>query len=155
MEVFAFHEELVAQHDWSSRSFSDIRADDVAREVNAAPAEGRSWPTPHAQLNGHIRSGGWGENLIGEGTLDADCAKISRFKHVNDTFGERLLLYRCQTDFLAVAAHKALLYYAFTGLGPDTGSAIRRAMVQQIELPNSTELITRTPSPDTAFWMEG
>ena len=31
MEVFAFHEELVAQHERFSRTFSDIRADDVAR----------------------------------------------------------------------------------------------------------------------------
>ena len=37
MEVFAFHEELVAQHERFSRNFSDIRADDVVREVNAAP----------------------------------------------------------------------------------------------------------------------
>ena len=31
MEAFALHKELVAQHDRSSRSFPDIRADEVAR----------------------------------------------------------------------------------------------------------------------------
>ena len=36
MEAFAFHEELVARHDQSSRSFSDIRADDVARDVTVS-----------------------------------------------------------------------------------------------------------------------
>lgn len=40
MVVFAFHEDLVAQYERSSRSYSEIRADDVAREVNAMPAEG-------------------------------------------------------------------------------------------------------------------
>ena len=155
MGVFAFLEELVAQHERSSRSFPNIRADDVAREVNAAPAGGRSRPAPHVRLNRHFRPGGWGDNLIGEGTLDAECAKIFRFKHVNDTFDERLLLYWRQTDVVAVAAHKVLLYCAVTGLGLDTDSAARRAQDQQIELLNGTELIARTPSPDSASRVEG
>lgn len=155
MEVFAFREELVAQHERSSRNFPNIRADDVAREINAALAGGRSRPAPHVRLNRHFRPGGWGDNLIGEGTLDAECAKIFRIKYVNDTFGKRLLLYRRQTDAIAVTAHKALLYYAVTGLGLDTDSAARRAQDQQIQLPNGTELIARTPSPDSASRVEG
>ncbi len=155
MEVFAFREELVAKHERSSRSFPAIQADDVAREVSAAPAGGRSRPAPHVRLNRHFGPGGWGDNLIGEGTLDAECAKIFRFKHVNDTFGARLLRYRRQTDAVAVAAHKALLYYAVTGLGLDTASAARRAQDQRIELPNPAEPIARTPSTGSASRMEG
>lgn len=153
MEVFAFREELVAEHERSSRSFPAIQADDVAREVSAAPAGGRSRPAPHVRLNRHFRPGGWGNNLIGEGTLDAECAKIFRFKHVNDAFGARLLRYRRQTD--AVAEHRALLSYAVTGLGLDTASAARRAQDQRIELPNPAELIARKPSTDSASRMEG
>lgn len=155
MEVFAFREERVAEHERSSRSFPNIRADDVAREVDAAPAGGRSRPAPHVRLNRHFRPGGWGDNLIGVGTLDAECAKIFRFKHVNDTFGERLLRYRRQTDADAVAAHKAMLYYAVTEPGLDTASAARRARDQRIELPHPAELIARTPSTDSASRMEG
>lgn len=152
MEVFASGEERVAERERSSRSFPDIQADDVAREVNAAPAGGRSRPAPHVRLNRHFRPGGWGDNLIGEGTLDAGCANIFRIQHVNDAFGERLLRYRRQTD--AVAAHEALLYYTFTGLGLDTASAARRAQDRQIELPNPADLIARTPSADSASRME-
>ena len=36
MEVFAFHEELVAECERSSRSFGNIRTDDVSREADAA-----------------------------------------------------------------------------------------------------------------------
>ena len=36
MEVFALHEELVAECEWPSRSFGDIRTDDVSREADAA-----------------------------------------------------------------------------------------------------------------------
>ena len=75
MEVFAFHEELVAEYGRSSRSFPNIRANDVAREVDAAPAGGRFWPAPQNQLNSHFRPGGWADNFIGDGTLDAECAK--------------------------------------------------------------------------------
>jgi len=106
-------------------------------------------------LNRHLRSSGWGDNIIGEEAFDVDYAKIFRFKHVNDAFGELLLLYQYRTDTFAVAAHRTLLYYALTELGLDTDSAIRRARDQQIELPNSTELIARMSSPDSASQMEG
>ena len=155
MEVFAFHEELVAEYERFSRSFTDMRADDVSREVDAALAGGRYWPASHVQLNPHSKPGGWADDLVGDGTLAAECAKIFRFKHANDTFGERLLLYRHQTDAFAIAAHKALLYYALKGLGLDTDPAARRAQDQQIVLPNAAKLIARTPAPDSALRVEG
>ena len=54
-----------------------------------------------------------------------------------------------------IPVRKALLYYALKRLGLDTDPAARRAQDQQIVLLNATELIARTPAPDSASRMEG
>ncbi len=41
MDVFAFREELVAEYERFSRSFTRIRAEDVRQEIDAAYASGR------------------------------------------------------------------------------------------------------------------
>ena len=54
MDVFAFREELVAEYERFSRSFTDIRAEDVSCEVDAAYAGGWFWPDPLIQLNPNV-----------------------------------------------------------------------------------------------------
>ena len=49
MDVFAFREELVAEYERFSRSFTKIRADDVSCEVHAAYAGCRFSPDPSIQ----------------------------------------------------------------------------------------------------------
>ena len=56
MDVFAFREELVAAYERFSRSFTKIRAEDIAREVDAAYAGQRFLPAPLVQLNGNFSS---------------------------------------------------------------------------------------------------
>ena len=115
MEEFAFHEEIVAEYGRFSCGFTNIRASDVSREVDAALVGGSFRSEPHVQLSPHFKARGWGEDLAGDGTLGTECAKILPFKHGNDTSGERLLLYRHQTDAFAIAVQKALLDYALKG----------------------------------------
>ncbi len=116
MDVFAFRDELVAEYEKFSRSFTKIRADDIYRNVNAAYAEGHFWPAPLIQLNPNFEPGAWIDDLVDDGTLDAECAKIFRLKNVNDAFGERLLLHRHQTDAIAIARREES-YVLTTGTG--------------------------------------
>ena len=57
MDVFAFSEELVAEYERFSRSFTKIRAEDVSCEVHAAYAGCRFWPDPSIQLNPSFEPG--------------------------------------------------------------------------------------------------
>ncbi len=46
MDVFAFRDELVADYERFSRSFTTIRSDDIRQTVDGAYAGGRFWPAP-------------------------------------------------------------------------------------------------------------
>ena len=64
MDVFAFREELVAEYERFSRSFTNIRTEDVSREVDAAYAGGRFWPTPLIQLNPNFEPGAYVDDVL-------------------------------------------------------------------------------------------
>ncbi len=80
MDVFAFREELVAEYKRFSRSFTRIRAEDISRQVEAAYAAGHFWPPPIIQLNPNFEPGGYIDDLVANGTLDAECEKVFRLK---------------------------------------------------------------------------
>ena len=54
MDVFGFREELVAEYERFSRILTNIRAEDVSCEVDAAYAGGRFWPPPLIQLESEL-----------------------------------------------------------------------------------------------------
>ena len=116
MDVFAFRDELVAEYERFSRSFTRIRAEDISREVDAAYAASRFWPPPLIQLNPSFEPGGHIDDLVSDGTLDAECAKIFRLKNRNDTFGKCLLLHRHQADAIDIAK-RGESYVLTTGTG--------------------------------------
>ncbi len=116
MDVFAFRNELVAEYSRFSRSFTHIRAEDISDAVDAADKESRFWPAPLIQLNPNFKPGKWVDELVADGTLDRECAKVFRLKHAGDTFGERLRLHRHQTDAIAIAK-RGKSYVLTTGTG--------------------------------------
>ena len=116
MDVFAFRDELVAEYSRFSRSFTRIRAEDISRAVDEAYAAGRFWPAPLIQLNPSFEPGGWIEDLVSDGTLDAKCAKIFRLKNKDDAVGKRLRLHRHQTDAIGIARRRES-YVLTTGTG--------------------------------------
>ncbi len=67
---------------------------------------GRFWPAPLIQLNHNFEPGGYIDDLVADGALDAECAKIFRLKRPTDTSGERLLLHRHQADAIEIAHHR-------------------------------------------------
>ena len=116
MDVFAFREELVAEYGQFTRSFAKIRAKDISREVDAAYVAGHFWPAPLIQLNPNFEPGGYVDDLVADGTLDTECAKVFRLKRGDNTFGERLLLHRHQTDAIEIAG-RVKSYVLTTGTG--------------------------------------
>ncbi len=116
MDVFAFRNELIAEYARFSRSFTRIRAEDISREVDAAYETGRFWPAPLIQLNPNFKPGGYIDDLVADGVLDEECAKIFRLKHPADTFDKRLRLHRHQTDAIEIA-QRGESYVLTTGTG--------------------------------------
>jgi len=116
MDVFAFRDELIAEYARFSRSFTRIRAEDISQEVDAAYQAGRFWPAPLIQLNPNFEPGGYVDDLVADGVLDEECAKIFRLKHPADTFGKRLRLHRHQTDAIDIA-RRGKSYALTTGTG--------------------------------------
>ena len=70
MDVFAFREELVAEYERFSRSFTRIRAEDISRQVDEAYASGHFWPAPLVQLNPNFEPGGYVDEFVAEGALN-------------------------------------------------------------------------------------
>ena len=87
MDVFAFRNELVADYERFSRSFTTIRADDIRQTIDATYTGGRFWPAPMIQINPNFVAGGYIDELVSDGQLDERCAKIFRLKNADDTSG--------------------------------------------------------------------
>ena len=116
MDVFAFRDELVSDYERFSRSFTTIRAEDIREAVDRAYAGGRFWPAPLIQLNPNFVAGGYIDDLVSDGTLDEECAKIFRIKNAGDTFGKRLRLHRHQAEAIDIARRRQS-YVLTTGTG--------------------------------------
>ena len=116
MDVFAFRDELIAEYARFSRSFTRIRAEDISQKVDAAYEAGRFWPAPLIQLNPNFEPGGYVDDLVADGVLDEECAKIFRLKDPTDKFGKRLRLHRHQTDAIDIAK-RGESYVLTTGTG--------------------------------------
>lgn len=116
MDVFAFRDELVSEYERFSRSFTKIRADDIRQAVDAAYAGGRFWPAPLIQLNPNYVSGASVDDLVSNGTLDPESAKIFRIKKPSDPFGKRLVLHQHQYEAIEIARRRES-YVLTTGTG--------------------------------------
>ncbi len=114
--MFAFRDDLVAEYERFSRSFTRIRADDVARVVHEAFSGGRFCPAPIVQLNPNFEPGGWIDELVADGTLHPECREIFRLKSRDDERSAPLQLHRHQTDAIAIAKRNES-YVLTTGTG--------------------------------------
>ena len=116
MNVFTFRNELVAEYERFSRSFTIIRAPDIYQVVDKAYQDGRFWPSPLIQLNPNFVPGGRIDDLVSSGTLDPECAKIFRIKEPTDTFGRPLVLHQHQSEAIDIA-RRGENYVLTTGTG--------------------------------------
>ena len=116
MDVFAFREELVSEYERFSRSFTNIRAEDILQNVDKAYAGGRFWPSPLIQLNPNFVPGGSIDDLVSKGTLEEECAKVFRIRNPTNTFAKQLVLYQHQAEAIDIARRDES-YVLTTGTG--------------------------------------
>lgn len=116
MDVFAFRDRLIGDYERFSRSFTQIRAEDIRDAVESAYRGGRFWPAPLIQINPNFVPGGTIDELVEAGHLDAECARIFRIKSPEDAFGKPMVLHRHQRDAIDVA-RRGESYVLTTGTG--------------------------------------
>jgi Lhr-like helicase len=78
MKAFDFDHNLIDSYARFSRSFSTIRAEDIATEVTRQYDDGRFWPDALLSLNPRFLSGPTVDDLVASGDLDEATARIFR-----------------------------------------------------------------------------
>lgn len=78
MKAFEFDHNLTESYARFSRSFSTIRAEDIATEVTRQYDDGRFWPDALLSLNPRFLSGPTVDDLVASGDLDEATARIFR-----------------------------------------------------------------------------
>src|SRR5437667_7376224 len=78
MDVFDLRNRLVADYQSYTRSFIKIRDARVAEHVDRALGAGAFWPEPLLQLNPTFLPGGTIDDLVEQGILHRECARIFR-----------------------------------------------------------------------------
>lgn len=78
MKAFEFDQNLIDSYARFSRSFSTIRAPDIAAEVTRQYDVGRFWPDALLSLNPRFLSGPTVDDLVASGDLDEATARIFR-----------------------------------------------------------------------------
>lgn len=112
MDVFDLDQTLVEDYTRFSRSFTQIRAQDIASQVNAIYATRRFWPEPLISLNPHFERDASIDALVADRSLHTDTGKVFR---VN---GQPITLYRHQLQSIAKAgARQSFVVTTGTGSG--------------------------------------
>ncbi len=119
MDVFDFRNRLVADYARYTHSFIKIADQRIREFVDKALEDGTLWPEPLLQLNPTFLSGGTIDELVAEGTLHPECAKIFRIdKTETDHSGKQLFLHMHQTEAIRKAIEgKSYVLTSGTGSG--------------------------------------
>ena len=119
MDVFALRDRLVADYAGYTRSFIEIADPRIRRKVDTELDAGAFWPEPLLQLNPAFESGGTIDDLVSEGILHGECARIFRLDKTDaDPAGRRLPLYAHQAEAIRKAgAGKSYVLTSGTGSG--------------------------------------
>jgi len=119
MDVFDLRNRLVEDYARYTRSFIKIADPRIRDKVDGALDEGALWPEPLLQLNPTFLPGGTIDDLVADGTLHPECAKIFRIdKTATDHTGKQLLLHTHQTEAIRKAKEgKSYVLTSGTGSG--------------------------------------
>jgi len=116
MDVFELREKLVADYSSFVQGFINIRSLEIRDVVNQEFENGLLWPDPLIQLSPFFQPGEDIDELINNGTLYPECAKIFRIKEHEKDLGRRLILHRHQAEAIKIA-DKGNDYVLTTGTG--------------------------------------
>ena len=119
MNVFDLRDRLVGDYASYTRSFIKIADPRISAKVESELNAGAFWPEPLLQLNPTFLPGGTIDELVADGTLHPECAKIFRIdKSDTDHTGKQLLLHTHQREAILKAKEgKSYVLTSGTGSG--------------------------------------
>ena len=119
MDVFALRDHLVEDYARYTRSFIKIADQRISGKVDAELDAGAFWPEPLLQLNPAFQSGGLIDDLVSEGVLHEECARIFRLDKTDaDRNGKKLVLHAHQAEAIRKAGEgKSYVLTSGTGSG--------------------------------------
>ena len=110
MNVFSLDRHLIREYASFARSFTKIRANDIADQVEQIYAQGTFWPEPLVSINPHYQSGSTLADLVRAGDLCADIENVFRVD------GKQVKLYKHQSHAVA-KARQGQSFVVTTGTG--------------------------------------
>ncbi len=116
MDVFQLRNHLVGDYGSYVESFIKIRDGRIEKEVKRKLDDGLLWPEPLIQLNPSFEVGESIDELVGDGSLHEECARIFRVGKGNGDPGKPMRLHKHQSDAVRVA-EKGDNYVLTTGTG--------------------------------------
>ncbi|MGW5080312.1 protein kinase domain-containing protein [Micromonospora echinospora] len=119
MDVFAVHEQLIADYRRFTEGGTVIRNDRIKSFVEEDLDSKAQWPEPWLSLSPSFASGGNVVELVRDGVLHPECARIFQAKKREDSAvcdGRPLALYRHQREAIDLAQSGAS-YVLTTGTG--------------------------------------
>src|SRR3954451_24049697 len=117
MDVFKVHEQVIADYRSFTSGFVSVRDQRIKDFVDEQFAEGVQWPDPWVSLNPSFASGGAIPELVDEGLLHPECARIFRRKiGPQDAGRDPIVLHRHQREAVEVA-RTGKSYVLTTGTG--------------------------------------
>lgn len=117
MDVFSLRNALISDYANYIGSFIRIADAGISRVVQDEINAGLLWPEPLVQLNPSFEVGAWIDDLVAEGDLHSECARVFRVgKSLENPVGNSLRLYRHQTEAIG-SARSGQSYVLTTGTG--------------------------------------
>jgi len=119
MNVFDLRDRLVGDYASYTRSFIKIADSRISARVDSELNAGAFWPEPLLQLNPTFLAGGTIDELVAQGKLHAECARIFRIdKSDTDHTGKPIVLHTHQRDAILKAKEdKSYVLTSGTGSG--------------------------------------
>jgi ATP-dependent helicase YprA (DUF1998 family) len=119
MNVFDLRDRLVGDYASYTRSFIKIADARISNTVESSLNAGAFWPEPLLQLNPTFLPGGTIDELVADGSLHAECARIFRIEKSDaDHSGRPLLLHAHQRKaILKAKEEKSYVLTSGTGSG--------------------------------------
>jgi ATP-dependent helicase YprA (DUF1998 family)/very-short-patch-repair endonuclease len=119
MDVFDLRDRLVADYKRYTTSFIKIADPRIRQFVDQALTSGAFWPEPLLQLNPTFRSGGTIDDLIDQGLLHPECARIFRIDKTDSNLtGKTIMLHEHQRQAIVKAKEgRSFVLTSGTGSG--------------------------------------
>lgn len=118
MDAFKVHRDLIEGYRRFTEGFVGATDPRILEYLQRQSAEGRQWPDPWLSLNPSFASGGSVDELVRDGTLHPDAARVFRVKkHLADRGeGTPIAFHKHQRDAIETAATRKS-YVLTTGTG--------------------------------------